>query len=242
MAKGTYRRKRLAVLEELGEHDAGWADQIRELRESDPQSYRKELLKADVFLAAKTGRATTLSMRPKRFGGEEDPVLVRRVIALRKAMPELTRGVDSQAVFGLPGPRSEVSDLGSAEGWKQERTPKIDDTDLGPVAGWKQERTPQIADADVGSVEGWKQGRTPATEGSDVGSVEGWKQGRTPTIDGANARPADGSILRGRAPEMAPRPDESSVEAPRTRQADERAHRVAGGRPRGASIGRPNIV
>lgn len=84
MAKGTYRKKRLQVLEELTEVDPAWADQLRAMRATEPQAYRKGLIKADVMLAARLGRATILSMRPKRFGGDEDPLLARRVQELRQ--------------------------------------------------------------------------------------------------------------------------------------------------------------
>jgi hypothetical protein len=85
MPKGTYRKKRDAVLEELRAFDEAWADQIALLRTTNPQAFRKEVLKADIVLAARLGRPMTLTMRPKRFGGDEDPALVRRVQELRAA-------------------------------------------------------------------------------------------------------------------------------------------------------------
>jgi len=240
MAKGTYRKKRLAVLEELEDHDAQWADQIREMRTSNPQAYRKELLKADVFLAAKTGRATTLSMRPKRFGGDEDPVLVRRVIALRKAMPELTRGVEMAPVFGRPGPRVEEGDLGGVDGWRQNRTPESDQADPGGVDGWKQDRTPGFDKADPGGVDGWKQNRTPGFDKADPGGVDGWKQNRSPAYDAApDSSESRGRTLRGRAPEMVPRPDESTVPRPQTRQSEDRRRPAARGQAQASQTGAP---
>ncbi|MFT7521355.1 MAG: hypothetical protein ACI9MC_003506 [Kiritimatiellia bacterium] len=88
MAKGSYRKKRLKVLAELQEHDPLYAQQLIEMRATEPQAFRKAILKVDVELSAKFGRPVTLSMRPKRFGGDEDPVLVRRVQELRQAHRE----------------------------------------------------------------------------------------------------------------------------------------------------------
>ena len=222
MAKGTYRKKRLAVLDELEDHDAEWAAQIRDLQGSNPQAYRKELLKADVMLSAKTGRKTTLSMRPKRFGGEEDPVLVRRVLALRKAYPELTRGVDGGPVLGRPTPDLEDADRGHVEGWRQQRTPHLEDSDVGSADGWHQHRTPGFDDPDLGSVEGWKQDRSPGFDDPDLGSVDGWRQQRTPGFEAPEKDPgaAKGAALRGRAPEMVARPaDDEDVGPVQTRRA-----------------------
>jgi len=147
VAKGSYRLKRIRVLEELRELDPTWADQVEAMRASEPQSYRKEMLKVDAWISAKTGRPTTLSMRRKRFGGDEDPALVRRVQELRKAMPELTRGVDRPTVIGRHAPRAPQADLGGDEGWVQDRTPAFPVGGLPPALGHRipaqaPERTP----------------------------------------------------------------------------------------------------
>lgn len=217
MAKGTYRKKRLAVLEALEEHDAEWADQIRELRTSNPQAYRKELLKAEVLIAAKTGRKLTLSMRPKRFGGEEDPVLVRRVLALRKAHPELTRGFPMDPIFGRPTPEMEAGDRGGVEGWTQQRTPRAEE-EPETAESFTQRRAPEPDVPDRGSVEGWTQFRTPDAENADLGSVDGWKQGRTPDVPKGEVG-GEGHAPRGRAPEIAERPEEDpTAPMPETRR------------------------
>ncbi|MFK7930333.1 MAG: hypothetical protein AB8H79_19245 [Myxococcota bacterium] len=152
MAKGSYRLKRIRVLEELRELDPTWADQVEAMRSSEPQSYRKEMLKVDAWISAKTGRPTTLSMRRKRFGGDEDPALVRRVQELREAMPELTRGVDSPIVIGGHAPRAPQADLGGDDGWVQDRTPAFPVGDLPPAEGHRipaqaPQRTPDSEEA-----------------------------------------------------------------------------------------------
>lgn len=145
MAKGSYRRKRLRVLEELREHDPVWADQLDAMRSDDPQSYRKQMLKVDAWLSAKLGRPTTLSMRRKRFGGDEDPVLVRRVQELRRTLPELTRGYEHVPVIGGPTPPAQIPDVGPAEDWVQRPTPENETPDVGPADGWFQHHTPGLS-------------------------------------------------------------------------------------------------
>lgn len=193
MPKGTYRKKRAAVLEILEDLDPEWAAQIQDLRQSNPQAFRKECMKAEAFIGAKTGRKTTLSMRPKRFGGEEDPVLVRRVLALRKQMKDRTASVETPAIYGFPSPVFEETDVGGVEGWSQERTPEAEQTDRGASPGWSMAPAPEFPSEDRSRSDRGRQARSPEAEKADLGAAEGWSMGRSPfTEEAVDRAPAEG--------------------------------------------------
>ncbi|TVQ88778.1 MAG: hypothetical protein EA397_16405 [Deltaproteobacteria bacterium] len=174
MAKGSYRKKRLRVLEELESVDPQWAEQLHELRTTNPQAYRKEMMKVDVMLAAKLNRPTILSMRPKRFGGDEDPVLARRVQELRKHF----RSLESLMLFRPGGDEDDEDDdegedgEASSEGQAPKRfrgqgdpTPDLPSEDLRPAEGSaSQGRSPKPDRTDVGEGKPYL-GRRPGSPG-----------------------------------------------------------------------------
>lgn len=163
MAKGTYRKKRLQVLEELTEVDPAWADQLRAMRATEPQAYRKGLLKADVMLAARLGRPTILSMRPKRFGGDEDPLLARRVQELRQHYRKI------ESAIALP-----------PSGWARAQADSHADDDQDPAPSDGPETFSQQAKRRIA------EGRGPGRQGAAAPSAP---QGdRSPAKGGRPAR------------------------------------------------------
>jgi hypothetical protein len=211
LAKGSYRLIRDRILEELVEHDPEWAAQLRALRSTNPQAFRKGMLRADVVLASKLGRPTSLSMRRKRFGGEEDPVLVRRVLELRKHHMQAERRI------ALPKPQW-LREHGPIEPGEVEADPDA------PVSGGRfSERAAARVAAGEGhgtqgavgpaadmaladkTRRGLVQDRTPELEHGNVDAspLGQGLQGRSPSGTDANLGPAQGGRIDARTPAAA---------------------------------------
>lgn len=189
MAKGSYRKKRLRVLAELEDVDPAWAEQLHELRTTNPQAYRKEMMKVDVMLAAKLDRPTILSMRPKRFGGDEDPVLARRVQELRKHYR-------SQESLLLLRPRPDQEGDQSEDQGEDQGEPT-------PFRG-QGDPTPDLPSHDAPPAQGRAPlGRSPEPERADVGQGRPYP-GRRPGSPGPRSE---------RDPVIADRPGEAEQPA-----------------------------
>lgn len=224
MAKGTYRKKRDKVLDELEEHDPEWATQLRELRSTNPQAFRKEMLRADVVLGARLGRPTTLSMRRKRFGGDEDPVLVRRVQELRKHQQQAERTIvlpdplwlrehgpvepgevdpDAAVTFSEKAAARVASGAGHGSQGALAPTPDMGEVDA-TRGTWVQDRTPAFdqSTVDASPLGMGLQGRSPPAVEADLGPTPGHRlQTRTPKThaDNPSGAVADGHRLRSRS-------------------------------------------
>lgn len=233
MARGTLRNKRIQVLEELREHDPEWAAQLDALLPENPQAYRKQLVRADVALSARLGRPTILSMRPRRFGGQEDPELVRRVQTLRQHtfareahiqlpppqwldnVPEGEEGDDEVTADGegfaagsrfSPRGKARLDDGPQAPG---DASPAIDQSDVGNTHGdWIHERTPPYPRPDLGTddlPEGSARLRSRTGENhGDFPAAEGHRlRGRTGEHGVGDLPPAEGNRLRRRTEDSA---------------------------------------
>ncbi len=243
MARGTFRKKRDRVLEELREHDASWADQLTALRSTNPQAYRKGVLKADVWIAARTGRPTTLGMRPKRYGGDEDPALVRRVQDLRRHYRQLAAkivlpppkatpraDVEPGAEPGRQGPTAErppAADMPPAPGGRPNQRAASIAGDMPPASGGRPNQRAATIAGDMSPASGGRPNQRAATIAGDMSPASGGRPNqRAATISG-DMPPASGgrpvglspALVRGVEPGASPAPPAAASAASEPRSA-----------------------
>ncbi len=224
MARGTFRKKRDRVLEELREQDASWADQLTALRSTNPQAYRKGVLKADVWIAARTGRPTTLGMRPKRYGGDEDPALVRRVQDLRRHYRQLAAKIVLPPPKATPRADVEPGAEPGRQGPTAERPPAAD---MPPAPGGRPNQRAASIAGDMPPASGGRPNQRAATIAGDMSPASGGRPNqRAATISG-DMPPASGgrpvglspALVRGVEPGASPAPPAAASAASEPRSA-----------------------
>jgi hypothetical protein len=224
VARGTFRKKRDRVLEELREHDASWADQLTALRSTNPQAYRKGVLKADVWIAARTGRPTTLGMRPKRYGGDEDPALVRRVQDLRRHYRQLAAKIVLPPPKATPRADVEPGAEPGRQGPTAERPPAAD---MPPAPGGRPNQRAASIAGDMPPASGGRPNQRAATIAGDMSPASGGRPNqRAATISG-DMPPASGgrpvglspALVRGVEPGASPAPPAAASAASEPRSA-----------------------